>query len=85
MAAKPVIHATSLDDDPVHSSRGGIRVPPNDPFELDGALRKLAAMSPAEREDMGERGRRHVLEHYEWSVLGSRYADLCLSLSPRHG
>jgi glycosyltransferase involved in cell wall biosynthesis len=80
MAAKPVLHAIDGCDDPVRNSGAGIVVPPYEPRQLDEALRKLAAMSPLERQKMGERGRAHVVEHYEWSVLGRRYATLCEQL-----
>jgi glycosyltransferase involved in cell wall biosynthesis len=83
MAGRAVVHAIAGCEDPVGASGGGIRVPPYNPPELDRALRALAAMSAAERDAMGERGRRHVIDEYEWSVLGRRYSDLCRRLAAR--
>jgi len=77
MSGTPVLHAVSRCADPVQIAGAGISVPPYRPAELDGALRKLAAMTPAERNAMGARGREYVLKHHEWSILGRRYAELC--------
>lgn len=77
MASKPVLHAVGAEQEPVSLAGAGLRVPPGDPAALDEALRAMASMPRAEREEMGRRGREHVMRHYEWSVLGHRYEELC--------
>jgi glycosyltransferase involved in cell wall biosynthesis len=42
----------------------GLLVPAKDSDRLSGAMRRLMAMSPADRSAMGLRGREHVLSHY---------------------
>ena len=80
MAAKPVVHAIDGFGDPVQASGAGITVKPYDARKLDEAFRRLAALSPQEREAMGEKGREHVLHRYDWRSLGAQYAALCESL-----
>jgi colanic acid biosynthesis glycosyl transferase WcaI len=57
-------------------SGGGVVVPPGDPRALADALKRLKAMPPAERAEMGARGRRFVEHHYSREVLAARYLDL---------
>lgn len=80
MGEKPVVHAVRAGNDPVAEGGGGISILPNDPVALDAALRRMHALSPSERLEMGRRGRAHVLAEYEWSVLGRRYAAICEQL-----
>jgi glycosyltransferase involved in cell wall biosynthesis len=75
MAGRPILHAISQEDDPVQRAGAGITVPACAPADLDQGLRRFAAMDPGEREGMGQSGRKYVLEHYEWSVLGRRYEE----------
>jgi len=80
MGEKPVVHCVRAGNDPVAECGGGISLLPGDPVALDAALRRMHALSPAERLEMGRRGRAHVLAEYEWSVLGRRYATICEQL-----
>jgi len=38
-------------------------------------LRRLAAVPPAERQAMGDRGRAFVLQHHTYPVLAQRFLD----------
>lgn len=76
MAAKPVVHCVRAGNDPVAECGGGVSLLPGDPVGLDTALRRMHALSAAERLAMGLRGRAHVLAEYEWSVLSRRYAAI---------
>lgn len=53
---------------------------PNDPDSLAAAIRSAAKLSPAERAEMGARGRALVVRDYAWSAVASRlsaaYAEL---------
>jgi len=80
MAGKPVLHAVDAGNDPVAEAGAGISTIPYGPVQLDSALRKLAAMNPAEREQMGLRGRQFALDNLEWNILGARYVKLCEDL-----
>jgi alpha-maltose-1-phosphate synthase len=45
----------------------GLLVPPGDPPSLAAALDRICA-SPKMRNDMGQRGRQRVLDHFDWST-----------------
>lgn len=83
MAAIPVIFAVRSGNRPVEEAQAGISVSPYDAFELDSAVRRLAALSAVERAAMGARGRDFVVERHSWQILGRRYSELCESLRRR--
>jgi glycosyltransferase involved in cell wall biosynthesis len=68
VAAAPPGELTRL----VERASCGIAVPPEDGAALAGAIRALAADRQAARR-MGERGRRHALEHYDRAALAARF------------
>lgn len=43
----------------------GFVVPPEQPDQLAGAIRRMAALTSTERDEMGARGRRYILENYQ--------------------
>ena len=59
-----------------------MRAIPGDPHSLAMSIEKLAEMSPAERQRMGERGRSYVEQNHDFRVLGSRLADIFQELVP---
>ena len=77
MAGKPVLHAVNAGNDPVADAQAGISVQPYNPEQLDGALRRFVSMDQAQRAGMGERGKRHAMQHLEWGRLGEQYVELC--------
>lgn len=79
-ASRPVIFAVDTLHDPVSRSGGGVTIPPGDPVALANAVRRLAALSPAERQLMGERGRTYVAEYHDFAVLGGRLEKVLASL-----
>ena len=50
-------------------------MPPDSPEEIADALVKLASMSAAERNAMGERGRQWVYQHHGVTALAERFLD----------
>jgi len=54
-------------------------VPPEDPNAIAAAVETLAAMTLAERRDMGIRGRRYVEQHHSFSILGYRLEEVLQS------
>ena len=74
LLGKPVVLGASVDLDPVTDAGAGVRVPGDDVEALAGAMLAVAALTSDERTAMGERGRRHVLEHYDYDVLAARFA-----------
>ena len=75
MARCAVLHAVEAGNDPVAESGCGLTVAPQDPQAAAAGLRQLLALSPAQRREMGERGRRHVVEHHAYSVLARRFFE----------
>lgn len=63
----------------VTEARAGISVRPSDPSELAGAVRKFIEMSPDERHEMGERGKKYFQENLSLKVSIGEYERLFLS------
>jgi glycosyltransferase involved in cell wall biosynthesis len=75
MARRPVLHSVEAGNDPVAEAGAGLTVPPEDAQAVADGLRRLAALSPQERADMGERGRAFVLAHHTYPVLARRFIE----------
>jgi glycosyltransferase involved in cell wall biosynthesis len=77
MARRVVLHAVEAGNDPVREAGCGLTVPPEDPQALADGLMRLSALSEAERQAMGERGRAFVLAHHSYPVLAQRFIEAC--------
>jgi glycosyltransferase involved in cell wall biosynthesis len=77
-SGRPVIFSGNAPNDPVAESRAGFSIPPEDPAAMVGALQKLLEMSPAERIEMGQRGRRYVENEFDMRKLAERMESLLL-------
>lgn len=75
MAGCPVLHSVEAGNDPVAEAGCGLTVPPQDPAAVADGLRRLAALSPAERHAMGERGRAFVRANHTYPVLAQRFLE----------
>jgi glycosyltransferase involved in cell wall biosynthesis len=73
MAARPVLHSVEAGNDPVAEAGCGLTVVPEAPEEVAHGLRQLAALSPRERRQFGERGRAYVLQHHAYPVLARQF------------
>lgn len=71
-SSRPVIFSGNAPNDPVAESGAGFSVPPEDPEAMAGALLKLLEMSPAERVEMGKRGRRYAENEFDIRKLTER-------------
>jgi len=84
-AGKPVLissaYPTLVDD-----AQAGIRFEPGNPASVAEAIVAIMSISSAERESMGERGRRLATEDYSIKVITDRYEGLLHELvsSRRH-
>jgi len=83
MAGCPVLHAVDAGNDPVMETGCGASVAPDDPQALAAGLARLLALDPAARRTLGERGRRHVLDHLSYPVLARRFLAI-LAQETRH-
>ena len=73
MAARPVLHSVEAGNDPVAESGCGLTVAPESAEAVARGLRQLAALSPRERRQFGERGRAYVLQHHAYPVLARQF------------
>lgn len=71
-AGRPIIFFGRSSYDPVRDAQAGFSVPPGDPEALADAILELVALTPEERMEMGERGRRYLLEHHNIPILSER-------------
>jgi glycosyltransferase involved in cell wall biosynthesis len=75
MAGRAVLHSVEAGNDPVAEAGAGLTVAPEDSQAVADGLLKLAALSPAERAAMGERGRAFALAHHAYPVLATRFIE----------
>ncbi len=73
MAGCAVLHAVEAGNDPVTEAGCGFTVAPDSAAAVVEGVRGLAAMAPAERRAMGERGPAFVLAHHAYPVLAQRF------------
>jgi glycosyltransferase involved in cell wall biosynthesis len=75
MAGRAVLHSVEAGNDPVAEAGAGLTVPPEDAEAVAQGLLKLAALSPTEREAMGQRGRAFALANHAFPVLAARFIE----------
>jgi glycosyltransferase involved in cell wall biosynthesis len=85
-AGKPLLMAMEgAAADLVDAARAGIRVPPEDPGALAKAAERLAAMSPAEREEMGRSGRAYLAANLSRTDVIPEYETILQRVAGRNG
>ena len=75
-AGRPIIFFGKSTYDPVRDAQAGFSVPPGDPEVLADAIERLVALTPQERMEMGERGRRYLMEHHNIPRLADRLLEV---------
>jgi glycosyltransferase involved in cell wall biosynthesis len=81
-AARPVVIAVDASSNPVVEAGAGLSVPAEDATAIAEAIKKLLALSPEERWQMGLRGRRYVEAHHDMAHLAERF-EACLMSAVR--
>lgn len=79
-AGRPVIFAAKAGNNPVAEAGAGIVINPEDPQALVDALFRLKNMSLAERQKMGEAGRKYIALNHDINKLVQRYEGLLESV-----
>ena len=74
-SARPVLIATNSVHNPIAAAGAGVTVSPGSATALADGVRRIAQLSPDEREVMGQRGRAHVRRHYHLPNLADSLAD----------
>lgn len=67
----------------VKESGGGVVVPPGDPRAMADGLLAAIALDPAERSEMGRRGRTYVTQNYDRTLLADRYLQILTAVVKR--
>jgi len=75
MAERAVLHSVEAGNDPVAEAGAGLTVAPEDADAVAQGLLQLAALSPQEREAMGQRGRAFAMAHHAYPVLATRFIE----------
>ena len=75
MARCAVLHAVEAGNDPVAEAAAGLTVAPESPAAIAQGLLQLAALSPVQRREMGQRGRSFVLANHTYAVLAQRFLE----------
>lgn len=73
LAAKPIIYAIDAPDDPVAESGCGISCEAENVAEIAAAIDKLANMTTAERDAMGQRGYQWLIANRDYKKLAKRF------------
>lgn len=76
LSGRPVIAAYTGYDAMIGEAASGVIVPAGDPDALADGIVSLADLAPAERAEMGARGRAWILEHRSYRRLGEEYAAI---------
>lgn len=75
-ARLPIISAVSAGNDPVLDASCGFSACPEDVGAIGDAILRLARLSPAERQSLGDRGHEYVLAHHGYDRLAGHYLSL---------
>ena len=75
-SAKPIIHSVNAFNDPVKDAQAGISVHPENTAEIIQAIYSLKNMTNSQREELGQLGRKYVLENHTYKVLAKNYLRL---------
>jgi glycosyltransferase involved in cell wall biosynthesis len=77
MAGRPVLHAVEAGNDAVSEAGCGVTVMPECAQEIVRGIRSLFALSAAERDALGRRGREFVMRNHAYPELAQRLLKAC--------
>lgn len=76
MAGKPIIFAINSPTTPVEECGCGLIIRPEDTNDIITAVKRLMDMPQSERQKMGERGRRRILDRYTYGKLAEDFIKI---------
>ncbi len=76
MAGKPIVMAIDSGNDPVGEVGCGVTVSPGDPGSIFQGIMELVNTPSEERNGIGRKGRRFVLENQTYPVLAQRFLEV---------
>lgn len=77
-AAKPIVQCIDSADNPVALSGCGFDTAPQRPELLVEAILRLVAMTPNEREALGQKGYRYAVAEHDYQLLAERFIRVCV-------
>lgn len=77
MAGKPIINGVKASNDDVAEAGCGITIEPESPEAILEAVESLKKISQLERERMGAKGKKWVLENAEYTILAKKFLQVC--------
>lgn len=83
-AAKPIIFASDVPDNPVANAHCGIITPPEDPTSIAEAIRALYRERTPERRALGDRGREYVRTHFAMPVIADTFESVLTKVTNEH-
>jgi glycosyltransferase involved in cell wall biosynthesis len=75
-AERPIIQAIDAGNDIVAESGCGFTVTPEDPNSIANAALRLMNLTPAQRDEMGRRGRQYVERNHDCRKQAARFAGI---------
>src|SRR3546814_16769590 len=76
-AGKPILYAIDSGHyHPVADAQAGVELPPENPQALADAIIALYRLPAEQRADMGQNGRKAVLDQYEYGALAQQLATV---------
>ena len=77
LSAKPIVHAfQNNSNNLIKEADCGLCVSPDSTDDLTKAIITLKNMTPEARKEIGERGRKHVIENYDYDVLADKFLEV---------
>ena len=76
MSGKPIVCAITTPVSPVSQCRCGMMVRSGDTDGIIDAVNTMKEMSEEERKQMGENGRNAALNHFTYTRLAKKFAEL---------
>ncbi|MBR3783807.1 MAG: glycosyltransferase family 4 protein [Bacteroidales bacterium] len=75
LAGKPIVKSVDEPGSEVERVGCGIQVEAENVQQVCDAIRTIADMSPADRNAMGDKGRRYALDNLEYHILAEKFID----------
>lgn len=76
MSGKPILYAVEAPNNFIDEYNCGVTVKAEDPDALAEGIDKLINMTPEQRRELGENGRKAVLENFTYKKLAEQFAKL---------
>lgn len=73
MSGQPILNAIEAGNDPVKEAGCGLSVEAENPEAIAKGILKIYNMTAEERHDMGEKGKKYVLQHHTYPILATSF------------